>query len=73
MTRARPLAPVAAGSHSKRRGNDVGVMPGLYYTGHMDGVPAGTLGKVESESGQALGLLGIGSADAPQLQIAAVG
>jgi hypothetical protein len=47
-------------------------MAGSVYTGHGDGVGADALGKVESESSQDLCLLGIGSAHASQLELAAI-
>src|SRR5260370_16404597 len=45
---------------------------GLYDPGHVDGVGADALGEIETESGEDLGLLGIGPADASQLQLAAI-
>src|SRR5712691_1667383 len=49
-----------------------GACLGLYYTGHVDGVGADAVGEIETESGEDLGLLGIGPADASQLQLAAI-
>src|SRR5260370_3286213 len=45
---------------------------GLYDPGHVDGVGADALGEIETEAGEDLGLLGIGPADASQLQHAAI-